>query len=562
MKKWQSSEFSNSILQKIQALYYLAWVVQLAKRNGGYDMFEFYISKLKKYKKEMLACLLFSFSFILLDIVIPLLLSSIIKSLQSDNDYERAIRIAVVIIIVSLINSIGTIFLEKFSTKVSTLVTSDIRDELFYKTIHSPQGKQDLNELITRNNLDLLQIKSFTKKVFNTLIITPSIIIISFLCIKNYIVSISFEIILLIVIITFVVFYGLMQIHKGTAKQREQIENINNKTIWVVEGIENVHSFNKSSYEIDEYAKQLNQLKHTNKKMYFWDQFTSPFFETVIIICNVIIYKNYMSMTTEIDSLVYVIEMTDQILFSLVMIYFAITNYTKTSISMHRINEYLLKNQDTSSIDDSIDETNEETANTIEKLIEKGNKRILIIGCETSDDISKMIFNNKHTNNSIEKVSILREKYNIFNTTIKENIFFDHEINATDQEILKITNCEEIIASKEKGIEEKCFNNGANFSGGQRHRIALARTLAKEADTYILCNPWIHLDYSTSNNILNGILENKCNQNIIIFSDRTINPNVFDQIIFMSQNKAINIGSNKELLEHSKEYAEFVYCSK
>lgn len=59
---------------------------------------------------------------------------------------------------------------------------------------------------------------------------------------------------------------------------------------------------------------------------------------------------------------------------------------------------------------------------------------------------------------------------------------------------------------------------GVNLSGGQKQRIQLARALYKDADIYLLDDPFSAVDAHTATSLYNVMLTLRCNQNMIIFN--------------------------------------------
>ncbi len=121
-----------------------------------------------------------------------------------------------------------------------------------------------------------------------------------------------------------------------------------------------------------------------------------------------------------------------------------------------------------------------------------------------------------------ENINFLRDRVSystqnpfIFEDSIKENIIlFDHSPDTEKlNKILKITKVDEILKNKKINLEEKITEKGINFSGGEKQRINIARSLYKDFDILIL-------DEST--NSLNEKIEMEIINNIIRYCDNKI----------------------------------------
>ena len=123
-----------------------------------------------------------------------------------------------------------------------------------------------------------------------------------------------------------------------------------------------------------------------------------------------------------------------------------------------------------------------------------------------------------------ENVNFLRERVSystqnpyIFEASIKENIvLFDHNPDIEKlNEILKITKVDEILKNKKVNLEEKITEKGINFSGGEKQRINIARSLYKDFDILILDESTNSLNEKLEEEIINNIIR-YCNNKILI----------------------------------------------
>ena len=515
-----------------------------------------YLKILLKSKKLILKTLLFSLSFVLLDIVVPYILSYIIQII-SKNEINILPSYIVAMIITVAISSIGIILLEKFSTEIAVNVSSLYRKKIFLSLIDDSREKYSrkyISGVLTRNTQDVNQIRNFTKTLFNTTIVTFVVSVFSIYLFVEKAISLVFPIIELMIILLIILIAILLGVNKYAEKLEGLIEKVNGKIYEILDGFETIITLNKMNFEKRKLSRLYNKSKKVNERYYFLSDFISPIFDFIIILMNSYIYYLYSVESGKIGNtqeLIVLIEVADQLIFSIAMISFALTNIPRTTISLRKINNLL-------ELNDSSDCMRLNSNFHLKKIHNDLflNKKILFVG---SSESGKTRFLNTIIANFERKYSLMRQDAFLFNGTIGENIFFECDSFNEQQinKILEISNVDQILKGKKSGLNSNVSNNGQNFSGGERQRIEIARTLAKEADVYFFDNSFTALDYITMNNILNGIFEYLKNKSILICSQRVILPEEFDRIYFFYEGDIKSVGTHEELLEKDNAYKEY-----
>jgi ABC-type bacteriocin/lantibiotic exporter with double-glycine peptidase domain len=116
-----------------------------------------------------------------------------------------------------------------------------------------------------------------------------------------------------------------------------------------------------------------------------------------------------------------------------------------------------------------------------------------------------------------EKFGYISQNIFLFNKTLRENLIFNSK-NITDDKLLNlIQECrlDIKIKSLKKGLDEIVSEKGANFSGGEKQRIALVRAMIKDPDVIIIDEGTSNIDIKTEQEILK-IVEKKFKDKIII----------------------------------------------
>ncbi len=145
----------------------------------------------------------------------------------------------------------------------------------------------------------------------------------------------------------------------------------------------------------------------------------------------------------------------------------------------------------------------------------------------------------------------------IFADTIRENISFGRDIS---EEALRFAAqdamAQEFVESYEDAYDHRAVIHGANFSGGQKQRMLIARALAGQPDILVLDDSSSALDYRTDAGVRKAIRENHAPAATIVIAQRVSSIRALDQIIVLDEGKVIGCGTHEELLSSCPAYRE------
>lgn len=145
--------------------------------------------------------------------------------------------------------------------------------------------------------------------------------------------------------------------------------------------------------------------------------------------------------------------------------------------------------------------------------------------------------------------------------TIRNNITFS-DLKNSSNEILynKAVNkagCKNLISElelKDNTYVTRLFDpNGAELSGGENQKLALARTFFKNAQIILLDEPTSALDPKAEKELLDELKEHKDNI-LIITSHKLTNIIIADKIILMDDGRIIEVGTKEELFNTDSEF--------
>ena len=158
-------------------------------------------------------------------------------------------------------------------------------------------------------------------------------------------------------------------------------------------------------------------------------------------------------------------------------------------------------------------------------------------------------------------VAVVLQKNVLFSGTIESNLRWGNE-NATEEEMwvaCRIAQAEEIVKAKPELLKSKVEQGGANFSGGQKQRLCIARAILKNPKIMILDDSTSAVDTKTDRLIRRGLKEDLPNMTKIVIAQRISSIEDADQIIIMDNGEINAIGTHEELLKNNHIYQEVYY---
>ncbi|RLJ05772.1 MAG: ABC transporter ATP-binding protein, partial [Candidatus Aenigmatarchaeota archaeon] len=155
-----------------------------------------------------------------------------------------------------------------------------------------------------------------------------------------------------------------------------------------------------------------------------------------------------------------------------------------------------------------------------------------------------------------DKIGFVPQKTMLFSGTIESNLRFADE-NATEEtlyEALEIAQAIDFVKSKPKGLKTEIAQKGANVSGGQKQRLAIARALVKRAPIYIFDDSFSALDFKTESRLRKALREKTGKSTVFLVSQRISTIKNSDLIIVLDGGKIIGKGTHEELMETCEMY--------
>lgn len=171
---------------------------------------------------------------------------------------------------------------------------------------------------------------------------------------------------------------------------------------------------------------------------------------------------------------------------------------------------------------------------------------ITIGGVEIKDIDEKTLMNN---------ITAVNFNSYIFAGTVRENMLIADKSTSDEKmiEALKMVNLWSFL-SEQDGLDTKLNQQGRNFSGGQRQRLAIARALLHNTPIYVFDEVTSNIDAESENDIM-AVIHNMAKiKTVILISHRLENVVGSDKILLLDKGKIEESGTHSELMSLNKKY--------
>ena len=556
---------------------------------------------LKPYSKQLIFILILLFIQTMAQLYLPTLLSEIVDTGIIKGDVNYILKIGGIMICVAFIGSICTIFASFISSKVSMGLGRDLRRKIFTRAETFSLNEIDTigtASLITRTTNDVNQIQQVVIMILRMMVTAP------LTCIGGIIMAISvnkkLSLILLvsmpIVIITiFVIGKKGMPMFKAMQVKLDKINRILRENLT---GIRVIRAFNKQSFEKKRFYEANDDFTNNAIKVNKITALLMPLLMLILNLTSVAILwfgaNRINSGVMEVGNLMAFLQYVMQIMFSLIMVSMLFIMIPRASASAERINEVLNMEPSINDSNNLINENNEKgyvefknvsyfypgaenpALNNISFKTNPGETTAIIGGTGSGKstilnlitrfyDVSKgeilvdgVNIKNISQENLRNKIGFVPQKAVLFSGTIGENLRYGKE-DATEDELIhaaKIAQSYEFITEKENGFKSIVEQNGKNFSGGQKQRLAIARALVRKPEIYLFDDSFSALDFKTDAKLRAALKSETKNSAVIIVAQRVSTIMDADRILVLDEGNIVGIGTHKELLKNCAIYQE------
>ena len=502
----------------------------------------------------------------------------------------------------------GGVFGAKASVGLATNLRSDI-----YKKIQSFSfsniDKFSSSSLVTRTTTDINQIQMAFQMLIRIVVRAPLMMIFSAVMafVTGGIMACIF------VVLIPVVGFGLFMIAKNAMKifirVFKRYDKLNESVQENVSGIRVVKSYVREEFEKEKFNTASNNMSGDFIKAEKIVALSNPLINTTIHASNILVlslgsfiyWKSHVGTgywaTIEIGQISALITYGIQILMSIMMISMISVMLIMSLESIKRVSEvlteeptitnpadpiYEVKNGDVSfkNVNFKYKETAENYALKNINLSIKSGEFIGILGSTGSGKTSLVNLISRLYDVSEghllvgdhdvkeydlktlrDNVAVVLQKNVLFSGTIESNLKWGNA-SATEEQMTRaceIAQCIDIINAKPEGFKSKVEQGGANFSGGQKQRLCIARAILKQPKIMILDDSTSAVDTRTDKLIRKGLKEDLPHMTKIVIAQRISSIEDADKIIIMDNGEINAVGTHDELIKSNKIYQEVYY---
>ena len=190
--------------------------------------------------------------------------------------------------------------------------------------------------------------------------------------------------------------------------------------------------------------------------------------------------------------------------------------------------------------------------NLIPRLYDATSGQVLVDGVDVRD----------YTQDALRsKIGFVPQKAFLFAGTVSSNVGYgeDNASGAAIRKAVAIAQAAEFVESPDVGYSGTVAQGGANFSGGQKQRLSIARAVARDPEILVFDDSFSALDYKTDHALRQALREQTSGTTNIIVAQRIGTIRDADCILVIEDGAIVGKGTHRELMESCKVYQEIAY---
>ena len=157
-------------------------------------------------------------------------------------------------------------------------------------------------------------------------------------------------------------------------------------------------------------------------------------------------------------------------------------------------------------------------------------------------------------------VSMVPQKPYLFSGTVASNLRYGRP-DATDAELwraLEVAQAADFVRAMPEALDAPIAQGGTNVSGGQRQRLAIARTLVARPEVYLFDDSFSALDYATDAALRDALRTEIADATVVIVAQRVSTIRDAQTIVVLDEGRVVGTGTHTELMDTNATYREIV----
>ncbi|MFH9005008.1 ABC transporter ATP-binding protein [Streptomyces afghaniensis] len=187
----------------------------------------------------------------------------------------------------------------------------------------------------------------------------------------------------------------------------------------------------------------------------------------------------------------------------------------------------------------------------VPRLFDATEGQVLVDGVEVAEIDPELL---------AKTVGMVPQKPYLFAGTVATNLRYGNP-DATDEELwhaLEVAQAKDFVERLEGGLDAPIAQGGTNVSGGQRQRLAIARTLVQRPEIYLFDDSFSALDYATDAALRAALAQETAEATVVIVAQRVATIRDADRIVVLDEGHVVGTGRHHELMADNETYREIV----
>jgi ATP-binding cassette subfamily B protein len=560
---------------------------------------------IRQYKKESILAPVFMAFEVTMEVLIPFGMASLIDKGITGGDMGHIANMSLLLGFMALVSLTSGALSGMNAARASAGFAANLRSDIFRKIqtfSFSNIDKFSSAGLITRVTTDINNIMMAYGAIIRMAV--RAVLMVSFALTMSFRINsrIAMIFVFAIPVLCVGLFTIILRVHPIFVRAFGRYDTLNNIVGENLRGIRVVKSFVREKYEIEKFGGVSTDIYRDFTKAQKRVAFNMPFLQLCVYTCMILVSwfgaKLIVSRAMTTGELMSVISYSMMILFSLNMLSFVFVMIIISRTSVHRVRAVIneepsLKNPknpvqvvkdgsisfrgvnfsyvgdrgrlclrdvnidiragETIGIIGGTGSSKSTLVQLIPRLYDATEGAVSVGGVDVRDYGMDTIRN---------AVAVVLQKNSLFSGTVAENLRWGNA-GATDEEIRRVcrlTQADDFITALPGGYGASIEQDGANFSGGQKQRLCIARALLKSPKILILDDSTSAVDTKTESIILKAFREEIPDTTKLIIAQRISSVQGADRIIVMDGGAVNAIGTHEELLSGNAIYQE-VYNS-
>ncbi|MEV0040726.1 ABC transporter ATP-binding protein [Streptomyces sp. NPDC050804] len=535
-------------------------------------------------------------------LLLPTLGAALIDNGVVADDSGYITRVGALMVAVALVQIVAAVGAVSLGARTAMAMGRDIRSVVFRRVLDFSAreiGRFGTPSLMTRTVHDVQQVQTLAQSGFGIVVSAP------LMCLGSVVLALQQDIppalILVVLVVVVGVAFGLLLVRMGALYERMQtyLDRLNRLLREQITGVRVVRSFVRDTHERARFTRTNTELLDVSRRV---GRLIASMLPVVLLLMNAFMVAILWTGAYRIDSgamrigaLSAFLSYLSLILMSVVMIAFVFLSVPRAKVSAARIQEIVTTATGVTPPAEPVRTTAADAGRLdirgaefrypgAEKPILHGidltaapGESVAILGSTGSGKTTLLNLvlrlmdvtdGSVHVNGVDVReldpgvlsraVGFVPQRPYLFSGTVATNLRFGKP-DATDEELwraLRTAQAAGFVEAMSDGLDTAIAQGGTNVSGGQRQRLAIARTLLRRPDIYLFDDCFSALDYATDAALRTALTPETAGATVLTVAQRVATVRSADRIVVLDEGRVVGTGTHDALLRDSSTYRE------